>query len=104
MGAAARAHRARRGSDPAPRASDSDVSQQRVRSGSSAGIGAGEGSDTQVMKRREFIRTVGRAVGLTGGVYALELWPRFSPSARPPVSPSLLVPMDDAQTDHLTAY
>jgi hypothetical protein len=52
------------------------------------------------MKRREFVRTVGRAVGLTAGAGVLG----FRPSARLPVSPSLLVPMDESQTDHLKAY
>ena len=52
------------------------------------------------MKRREFVRTVGRAVGLTASAGLLG----FQPSARLPVSPSLLVPMDDAQTGHLKAY
>src|SRR6267378_653170 len=52
------------------------------------------------MKRREFIRTVGRSVGLTVGARHFGLWP----SGRPAVVPSLLIPMDDAQTDHLKAY
>jgi hypothetical protein len=52
------------------------------------------------MKRRDFVRTVGRAVGLTAGVRLSG----FRPSDRLPVSPSLLVPMDESQTDHLKAY
>jgi len=52
------------------------------------------------MKRRDFLRTAGRAVGLTAGTRLIGFWP----SGRPAVSPSLLIPMDDAQTDHLKAY
>ena len=51
------------------------------------------------MKRREFLRTVGRSVGLTVGSRFFA-WP----SGHPAVVPSLLIPMDDAQTDHLKAY
>lgn len=50
------------------------------------------------MKRRDFVgRMGGWAVGLLGGG-------ALHPSAHRPISPSLLVPMDDAQTDHLKAY
>lgn len=52
------------------------------------------------MKRRDFVRTVGRSVGLTVGARWLSAWP----SGRPAVIPSLLIPMDDVQTDHLKAY
>ena len=52
------------------------------------------------MKRREFVRTVGRAVGLTAGARWLGHWP----SGRPAAIPSLLIPMGDTQTDHLKAY
>jgi hypothetical protein len=52
------------------------------------------------MKRRDFVRTVGRAVGLTAGASLLG----FRPSVRLPVGPSLLIPMDDTQSDHLKAY
>ncbi len=52
------------------------------------------------MKRRDFVRTVGRAVGLTAGAGLVG----FRPSARLPISPSLLVPMDESQTEHLKAY
>jgi len=52
------------------------------------------------MKRRDFVRTVGRAVGLTAGANLFG----FRPSGRLAVSPSLLIPMDDAQSDHLKAY
>jgi hypothetical protein len=49
------------------------------------------------MKRREFVRTVGRLGG------AALLLP-YRPSGHPAILPSLLIPMDDAQTDHLKAY
>jgi hypothetical protein len=52
------------------------------------------------MKRRDFVRTVGRAVALTAGGRVLAFWP----SDRLAVAPSLLIPMDDAQSDHLKAY
>ena len=52
------------------------------------------------MKRRDFVATVGRAVGLTAGARLFTP----GPSGRLAVSPSLLIPMDDAQTDHLKAY
>ena len=49
------------------------------------------------MKRREFVRTLSRLSG------AAVLTPHF-PSFRHSVLPSLLIPMDDGQTDHLKAY
>ncbi len=52
------------------------------------------------MKRRDFLRTAGRAVGLTASARLFAFWP----SGRLALSPSLLVPMDDAQSDHLKAY
>jgi len=52
------------------------------------------------MRRRDFLWTAGRTVGLTAGANLLGFWP----SGRPAFSPSLLIPMDDAQTDHLKAY
>src|SRR6267378_2739368 len=52
------------------------------------------------MKRREFVGTVGRAVGLTAGAHLFG----FRPSDRLAVGPSLLIPMDDSQSDHLKAY
>src|SRR5882672_3818928 len=48
------------------------------------------------MKRRDFVGTV----GLTAGASLFG----FRPSARLAVSPSLLIPMDDSQSDHLKAY
>jgi hypothetical protein len=52
------------------------------------------------MKRREFVWAVGRTGGLAVGLGGWKIRPPFRPSA----VPSLLVPMDDAQTDHLKAY
>src|SRR2546428_1538868 len=52
------------------------------------------------MKRREFVRAVGRTAGLAVGSDLLGLRPPFRLSA----VPSLLIPMDDAQGDHLKAY
>src|SRR6266516_3568986 len=100
MGAPARAPRPERRSDSAPRASDSDLSEQRVCPRGSTCVGAREGRDSEVMKRREFVATVGRYVGMTVGARLSS----FLPSFRPSVIPSLLIPMDDAQTDHLKAY
>ena len=48
------------------------------------------------MKRREFVRTL-------GGASAALLAPSF-PSYRHAALPSLLIPMDDVQADHLKAY
>jgi len=52
------------------------------------------------MKRREFVQTVGRTAGLAVGSDLLG----FRPPVRLSVSPSLLIPMDDSQSDHLKAY
>src|SRR5437879_8222934 len=52
------------------------------------------------MRRRDFVKTVGR---LGGSAVSADLLGRY-PSTRLPVYPSLLIPMDDAQTDHLKAY
>ena len=52
------------------------------------------------MRRREFIQSVGRTVGLSVGPGFLGL----RPTVRLSVSPTLLIPMDDAQSDHLKAY
>lgn len=52
------------------------------------------------MKRRDFLRHLGgyAAVGLGAR------WPLFSAAQPLGLSTSLLIPMDDAQTDHLKAY
>ena len=52
------------------------------------------------MKRREFVGAVGRMGGLAVGADLFKLYPPIRPSALP----SLLIPMDEAQTDHLKAY
>jgi hypothetical protein len=52
------------------------------------------------MKRRDFVESVGRIVGWSVGVDVLGV----SPTVRLSDNPSLLIPMDDAQTDHLKAY
>src|SRR6266480_2330501 len=52
------------------------------------------------MKRREFVRAVGRTAGLAVGSDLLG----FRPPVRLSVSPSLVIPMDDSQSDHLKAY
>ncbi len=51
------------------------------------------------MKRRDFVRAVGRLGGLAVGARVMG----FQPPNRL-TAPSLLIPMDDAQTDHLKAY
>src|SRR5439155_1058281 len=96
MGAPARTPRPERRSDSAPRASDPDVSEQRVCPRGSTCVGAREGRDPEVMKRRDF---VGRMGGWAAGAWLAHLPGR--PSAHRPVSPSLLVPMDDALTRSL---
>jgi len=52
------------------------------------------------VKRRDFVQAVGRTVGLAVGADLGLLRPPVSLSA----SPSLLIPMDEAQSDHLKAY
>jgi len=52
------------------------------------------------MKRREFVKAVSRLGGLAVGAR----WLSFYPPNRPTALPSLLVPMDDSQSDHLKAY
>ena len=53
------------------------------------------------MRRRDFVRAIGRGAG--GLAVGWSLF-GFRPRARLPASASLLIPMDDAQTDHLKAY
>lgn len=52
------------------------------------------------MRRREFLAAVRRY----GGTAVVAHWVRFFPPDRRSAVPSLLVPMDDAQSDHLKAY
>ena len=57
------------------------------------------------MKRRAFVRAVGRSAGLVAGWDVLGLGTRApGPPHRPTADSSLLIPMDDAQSDHLKAY
>src|SRR5439155_23843894 len=56
--------------------------------------------ETRSMKRRDFVGAVGRFGGLAVGARFLG----FQPPNRLTALPSLLIPMDDAQTDHLKAY
>ena len=58
------------------------------------------------MKRREFFEAVGRTGGLAVGARLLDWLPVDLVTARPPdrLAAQLLVPMDDAQSDHLKAY
>ncbi len=52
------------------------------------------------MKRRDFVESVGRIVGLSVGADLIG----FHPTIRLSDNPSLLIPMDDVQSDHLKAY
>src|SRR5438046_4795386 len=98
MGSTARTSPANGRRDPAPRAPDSHIPPERRRPRRAPGARAGEGSDSEVVKRRAFLTTVRRYVATTVG---LDL-AGFRPTVR--VSGSLLIPMDDVQTDHLKAY
>src|SRR5205814_1155115 len=62
--------------------------------------GTGEGGDSAVMKRREFLTTLRRYVATTVSVPLISVVPSY----RRTVVTSLLIPMDDAQGDHLKAY
>src|SRR4029077_18251523 len=86
--------------DPASRASNSVVCRQRRGARGAAGARARERSDPEVVKGRQFVETVS---GLGGWAVSLRLAALY-PSNRLPVYPSLLIPMDDAQSDHLKAY
>src|SRR5438477_276954 len=100
MGAPACAPGRKRRGHPTPRAFDFDLSEQRVRPRSSQGARASEGSDSEIVKRRDFVKAVGRFGGWAVGAR----FAGFQPPNRPTAQPSLLIPMDDAQTDHLKAY
>src|SRR6266852_4758682 len=104
MGPVARAPRGDGGGDQTPRAPDSHLSRERGGARGAARARAGEGGDSPVMKRREFVRAVGRTAGLAVGADLLGL--AQSLSAGPPdrLTAQLLIPMDDAQGDHLKAY
>src|SRR5436190_414665 len=100
VGAPAAAPRQGGGRGRAPGAPDPHLSHERGGPRGAARAGAGEGSDSAIMKRREFIQSVSRTVGLSVGADFLGL----GPTVRLSVSPTLLIPMDDAQSDHLKAY
>src|SRR5437016_14480177 len=100
MGAPACAPGRKRRGHPTPRAFDFDPSEQRVRPRSSQGARASEGSDSEIVKRREFLSAVGRIGGSGGGAHLFGLHSPIRLSA----VPSLLIPMDDAQIDLLKAY
>src|SRR5207253_1621889 len=103
--APAAAARGARG-DPPPRAPDSQLPRERRRSRSAARSRASEGSDSQVVKRREFVRAVGRTAGLAVGADFLGAPSPLTALYRllPPSTAQLLLPMDESQTDHLKAY
>src|SRR6266566_864041 len=88
------------GSAPAPRALDSHVSRERGGARGAARARAREGRDSEVMKRREFITTLRRYVATLIGAPLLSAVASY----RRTVVASLLIPMDDAQGDHLKAY
>src|SRR3989441_6411146 len=96
MGPVARAPRGDGGGDQTPRAPDSHLSRERGGARGAARARAGEGGDSPVMKRREFVRSVGRTAALAVGADLLGL--------APPLSSQLLIPMDESQSDHLKAY
>src|SRR5438445_3734390 len=100
MGAPACAPGRKRRGHPTPRAFDFDLSEQRVRPRSSQGARASEGSNSEIVKRRDFVKAVGRFGGLAVGAR----FAGFQPLNRPTAQPSLLIPMDTAQTDHLKSY
>src|SRR2546422_5360011 len=96
MGPVARAPRGDGGGDQTPRAPDSHLSRERGGARGAARARAGEGGDSPVMKRREFVRSVGRTAALAVGADLLGL--------APPLSSQLLIPMDESQSDPLKAY
>src|SRR5438132_5468051 len=100
VGPAARTPGADRGGDPTSRAPDSHLSRERGGARGATRAGTGEGGDSAVMKRREFLTTLRRYVATTVSVPLISVVPSY----RRTVVTSLLIPMDDAQGDHLKAY
>src|SRR5207247_9683304 len=98
VGAPARARPAHRRGDPASRALDPQLSRERGRARGAPRARAREGSDSQVVKRREFLQSVSRLAGWAVSADLLHLYPSNRLTAQ------LLIPMDDAQSDHLKAY
>src|SRR2546430_6010982 len=97
MGPAARTPDAAGGGDPASRARDSHVPGKRGRARGAARAGTGEGSDSEVMKRREFVTSVGRTAGLAVG----RDLPWFRLPLPPSLRPSPFIPLDDPPSHHL---
>src|SRR5437773_763487 len=99
VGPAARTPGADGGRDPTSRAPDSHLSRERGGARGATRAGTGEGGDSAVMKRRNFLKQLSGyvATGLSGDIAA-----RLAPYRSSPLA-SLLVPMDDAQGDHLKA-
>src|SRR5207247_519361 len=100
VGPAARTPGADGGGDPTSRAPDSHLSRERGGARGATRAGTGEGGDSAVMKRREFLTTLRRYVATTVSVPLISVVPSY----RRTVVASLLIPMDDAQGDHLKAY
>ena len=81
------------------RAPDTRHIRERGGARSAPGARAGEGSDSEIVKRREFVKAVGaNALGLAMPLTVLD---RLRPTS---TALSLLIPMDDSQSDHLKAY
>src|SRR5207237_5224616 len=93
VGPPARAPAADRGRDPASGAPHSLVSRERTATGGAARAGAGEGSDSEVVKRREFLTSLHRYVATTAG---LEVW-TYLPSWRRGGVASPLIPVGGAR-------
>src|SRR2546427_12612947 len=91
MGAPACAPGRKRRGHPTPRAFDFDPSEQRVRPRSSQGARASEGSDSEIVKRREFL-SAGGGGGGGGGVGATRLGVPRLPAPPAPRLPSSLSP------------
>src|SRR3989442_14761941 len=82
------------------RSPDSHLSRERGGARGATRAGTGEGGDSAVMKRREFLTSLRRYVATTVSVPLISVVPSYRRS----VMASLLIPMDDAQGDHLKAY
>src|SRR2546426_10742396 len=100
MGAAARAPAKDGRSDHASRAPDPRVSGERGGARGAPGAGAREGSDSEIVKRRAFVKRVSRLGGWAVSAGLMGCYP----STRLSVPPSLLIPMDDAPSDPCQAY
>src|SRR5581483_6895326 len=100
--AAPRPRRDRRGRRPS-RTPDPRLPGQRGGTRGAPRARAGEGGDPQVVKRRAFLGAVGRTAALAMAGDLAGRWPgRLAGTGGQ--GAQLLVPMDDAQADHLKAY